>query len=341
MATVDATKDALGRNRSPATMPGYHKGRVPRNKGKKLPAEILTPEEIGRLLDSFAYTTKIGRRNRAVVQLMYRAEAKIGQIIQLQRRHYDAESGVLVLPGQQGGKDREVRLDLVARRDLENWIETWRKLGVAQIDPLFCTVEGRRGAPIGAPYIRGVLAQRARMLDIDKRVTPEGLRKSRAAHREGEVGRFEASLAEYIGAEAFRYRYASAFLKWSDAHQLLEMEPVRHATSIGHLCREAIQEFSDRLVFLYRLGPFETSKTKDKIRAVFEAQPDTSPTVRRSIEALVAYWCTVSDLAQRQEHNSAKDGDALVADDSRRIVFQTMLVMREIDLALKFVERSR
>jgi hypothetical protein len=37
----------------------------------------------------------------------------------------------------------------------------------------------------------------------------------------------------------------------------------------------------------------------------------------------------VSDLVQRQEH-----GSKLVAEDSRRLVFQTMLVMREIDLAL-------
>jgi hypothetical protein len=33
-----ATLDAAGRQRSPATLPGYHAGRAPRNKGRKYPA---------------------------------------------------------------------------------------------------------------------------------------------------------------------------------------------------------------------------------------------------------------------------------------------------------------
>jgi hypothetical protein len=70
-------------------------------------------------------------------------------------------------------------------------------------------------------------------------------------------------------------------------------------------------------------------QTKAKVRAVFAAQSGLSTSVRRSLEALVAYWETVSDLTQRQEH-----GADLAAEDSRRLVFQTMLVMREIDLAL-------
>jgi hypothetical protein len=31
--------DAAGRRRSPATMPGYHAGRKPRNKGMRYPAD--------------------------------------------------------------------------------------------------------------------------------------------------------------------------------------------------------------------------------------------------------------------------------------------------------------
>jgi hypothetical protein len=31
--------DAAGHRRSPATMPGYHRGRTPRNKGEQYPAD--------------------------------------------------------------------------------------------------------------------------------------------------------------------------------------------------------------------------------------------------------------------------------------------------------------
>jgi hypothetical protein len=37
---------AAGRRRSPATMPGYHAGRPPRNKGLRYPADPPTVEEI-------------------------------------------------------------------------------------------------------------------------------------------------------------------------------------------------------------------------------------------------------------------------------------------------------
>jgi hypothetical protein len=38
--------DAAGHRRSPATMPGCHKGRTPRNKGLRYPADPPTIEEI-------------------------------------------------------------------------------------------------------------------------------------------------------------------------------------------------------------------------------------------------------------------------------------------------------
>jgi hypothetical protein len=38
--------DAAGHRRSPATMPGYHEGRPPRNKGLRYPADPPTVEEI-------------------------------------------------------------------------------------------------------------------------------------------------------------------------------------------------------------------------------------------------------------------------------------------------------
>ena len=38
--------DAAGRRRSPATVSGYHAGRVPRNKGQRYPADPPTVEEI-------------------------------------------------------------------------------------------------------------------------------------------------------------------------------------------------------------------------------------------------------------------------------------------------------
>jgi hypothetical protein len=43
--TVLSMLDAAGRRRSPATLPGYHAGRPPRNKGMRYPADPPTVEE--------------------------------------------------------------------------------------------------------------------------------------------------------------------------------------------------------------------------------------------------------------------------------------------------------
>ncbi len=195
--------------------------------------------------------------------------------------------------------------------------------------PLFCTITENRGGPMGTQNVRTMLDPLRERAGIQKRVKPEGLRASRAKHRQNETGRFEATIVEYINAEVFRRRYRVAYQKWADAHQMLETAPDRLAPSIGHLCREAIIEFSDQLAHEYHVGPFEATKTNAKLRAIFQTHGDISRTVRRSLEALLDYWETVVDLTNRQEH-----GRNLTADDSRAVAFQTMLVMREVSLAL-------
>jgi hypothetical protein len=42
--------DAAGRRRSPATLPKFHAGRPPRNKGMRYPADPPTSEEIGAVM---------------------------------------------------------------------------------------------------------------------------------------------------------------------------------------------------------------------------------------------------------------------------------------------------
>jgi hypothetical protein len=44
--TVSAVLDSAGRRRSPATLPGFHAGRPPRNKGLRYPADPPTVQEI-------------------------------------------------------------------------------------------------------------------------------------------------------------------------------------------------------------------------------------------------------------------------------------------------------
>jgi hypothetical protein len=66
--------DAAGRRRSPATMPGFHSGRPPRNKGRRYPADPPTVEEIIAVMRQ-AGTTPHGLRMRGLIIVLWRRAA--------------------------------------------------------------------------------------------------------------------------------------------------------------------------------------------------------------------------------------------------------------------------
>jgi hypothetical protein len=69
--TVSAVLDAAGRRRSPATMPGYHAGRPPRNKGQRYPADPPTVEENVAVMRE-ASDDRHGYRLRALIMVLWR-----------------------------------------------------------------------------------------------------------------------------------------------------------------------------------------------------------------------------------------------------------------------------
>ncbi len=52
-------------------------------------------------------------------------------------------------------------------------------------------------------------------------------------------------------------------------------------------------------------------------------------------QALIKFWGTVSDLDQRQAHDATREGERLTKEDARRAVLFTLLVMLEVDSALR------
>jgi integrase len=66
--------DAAGHRRSPATMPGYHRGRPPRNKGEEYPADPPTVEEIVAVMRAVGDRAD-AHRLRALIVLLWRVHA--------------------------------------------------------------------------------------------------------------------------------------------------------------------------------------------------------------------------------------------------------------------------
>ena len=70
--------DAAGHRRSPVTMPGYHRGRPPRNKGRRYPADPPTIDEIIAVMRA-AGSGKNAARLRALVVLLWRAGLRVSE----------------------------------------------------------------------------------------------------------------------------------------------------------------------------------------------------------------------------------------------------------------------
>ena len=76
--------DAAGHRRSPATMPGHHDGRAPRNTGLRYPADPPTIEEIVAVMRA-ARDGADGARLRALIVILWRAGLRISEALDLRR----------------------------------------------------------------------------------------------------------------------------------------------------------------------------------------------------------------------------------------------------------------
>lgn len=157
--------------------------------------------------------------------------------------------------------------------------------------------------------------------------------------RMGQSGeRVETTIKKYLDTHIFQQKYPESYKKWISAEQALwAVDNSEQGTSIGHLCREAVQEFAEVLIKENQPpdAPKDKTKTVARLKAIINAKSDDlGKTEKPFLEALLEYWGTLIDLIQRQEHGGQKEGKTLIWEDARKVVFHTMIVMFEIDKAL-------
>ncbi len=117
--------DAAGHRRSPATIPGYHHGRAPRNKGLCYPADPPTIEEIVAVMRA-AGDSADGARLRALIVILWRAGLRISEALDLAETYLDRSRGAVLVRRGKGGRRREVGMDRWAWDQLEPWLQIRR-----------------------------------------------------------------------------------------------------------------------------------------------------------------------------------------------------------------------
>jgi integrase len=82
MSSVQPLVDAAGRHRSPATMPAFHAGKAPRNKGQRYPADPPTVDEIAAVM-RVAAQAHYGARLNGLIVVLWRAGLRIHEALSL------------------------------------------------------------------------------------------------------------------------------------------------------------------------------------------------------------------------------------------------------------------
>ena len=169
--TVSAALDAAGRRRSPATLPGYHAGRPPRNKGQRYPADPPTVEEIIAVMRE-ASDDRHGARLRAMIVALWRGGLRVQEALALSERDLDPRRESVLVANGKGGRRREVGLDAWGWEQLRPWLGARAELPVG---PLFCIIDGpTRGRAWSSAGVR---------VEFRRLATQAGVRRGFAPHQ--------------------------------------------------------------------------------------------------------------------------------------------------------------
>ncbi len=122
-------------------------------------------------------------RDRALVELLYGAGIRVGELVALDVRDIDLHRGDVRVWGK-GGKERIVPLPAAARTALREYLDQRQRPGVLA-EPLFASLRSKRGEPprrLDPRDVRRILQRRADRAGLADRVHPHRLRHSYATH---------------------------------------------------------------------------------------------------------------------------------------------------------------
>jgi len=147
--------------------------------GRKLP-EVLTVEEIERILDAVDLSRPGGHRDRAILEVMYGCGLRVSEVTTLRISNIFAGEGFVRILGK-GSKERLVPIHRRALRAIELYLTDRRQQETLpqHSDILFLNL---RGHPLSRVYIFQMVKDLARKAGIQKNISPHTFRHSFATH---------------------------------------------------------------------------------------------------------------------------------------------------------------
>lgn len=147
--------------------------------GRHLP-EVLSVEEIDRMIECIDMSAAEGQRNRAIIETLYGCGLRVSELVNLSLSSLFLEEQYVIVRGK-GSKERMVPMSEVSVEEIKRYLEQRSKLDIKPGEEgiLFLNRRGRRLSRVMVFYIIKRLCELA---GIKKDISPHTLRHSFATH---------------------------------------------------------------------------------------------------------------------------------------------------------------
>ena len=145
----------------------------------KLP-EVLTEDEIKRLISSVNLDSEFGQRNKTIIEVLYGTGIRVSELTDLKLSNIFFDENILKVTGK-GNKERFVPLGKIASIEIKKYLNDRDKLKINSkfSDILFLNRYGRH---LTRSMIFKVINDYSKNANIDKKISPHTLRHSYATH---------------------------------------------------------------------------------------------------------------------------------------------------------------
>lgn len=149
---------------------------------KSLP-RFLYKEEIEKIFSSIDTTTAIGKRNLAIMEILYGSGLRVSELVSLEIKHLDFSNAMIKVLGK-GSKERYVPMNLRTIEALNNYIHVGRKELILKIETAAPSVifVNRNGGALTSRGVRVIINKIIEDAAESIHVYPHMLRHTFATH---------------------------------------------------------------------------------------------------------------------------------------------------------------
>lgn len=147
---------------------------------KHLP-EVLTLEEVDRILAAINLELPEGQRDHCMIELLYSCGLRVSEVISLKLSDLFLDEGFIRVIGK-GDKQRIVPISPRAIKELEYWFDVRRGINVKPEDEDIVFVSARRGRHLSRITVFCHIKEYVAAAEIDKEVSPHTFRHTFATH---------------------------------------------------------------------------------------------------------------------------------------------------------------